>query len=49
MGDNRKKNNKNYDKAYTELKLIWKRRCKFFAQNLATKPSPREPMDRITE
>jgi hypothetical protein len=28
MGDNRKKNHKNYDKAYPELKLIWKRRYK---------------------
>jgi hypothetical protein len=40
MGDNRKKNDKNYDKANPELKLIRKRRCKFFAQNLATEPSP---------
>jgi hypothetical protein len=40
MGQNRKKNNKNDDKAYPELKLIQKRRCKFFAQNLATKSSP---------
>jgi hypothetical protein len=34
MGDNREKNNKNYDKAYTELKLTQKR-CSFFATNLA--------------
>jgi hypothetical protein len=40
MGDNRKKNNKNYDKACTDLKLIEKRRWKFYATNLATKPSP---------
>jgi hypothetical protein len=40
IGDNRKEINKNYDKAYPELKLIQKRRCKFFAPNLATKPSP---------
>jgi hypothetical protein len=39
MGDNRKNNNKNYDKAYPELPLTQKRRCKCFAQNLATKPS----------
>jgi hypothetical protein len=26
-----------------------KRRCKFFATNLATKPSPWEPVDRIIE
>jgi hypothetical protein len=40
MGDNKKKNNKDYDEAYPELKLIKKRRCKFFATNLATTPSP---------
>jgi hypothetical protein len=39
IGDNRKKNNKNYDKAYTDLKLIQKRRWGFYATNLATKPS----------
>jgi hypothetical protein len=31
------------------LKLIKKRRCKFFATNLATTPSPWDPMDRIIE
>jgi hypothetical protein len=40
MRDNRKKNNKNYDKAYTELKLIGQEGAKFFATNLETKPSP---------
>jgi hypothetical protein len=42
LGDNRKKNNKNYDNAYTELKLlvIGQEGAKFFATNLATKSSP---------
>jgi hypothetical protein len=40
LGDNRKKNNKNYVNAYTELTLIEQEGAKFFATNLATKPSP---------
>jgi hypothetical protein len=40
MGDNRKMCNKNCDKACTDLKLREKRRWKFYATNLATKPSP---------
>jgi hypothetical protein len=40
LGDNRKKNNKNYDNAYTELKLFGQEGEKFFATDLATKPSP---------
>jgi hypothetical protein len=34
MGDNRKKNNKNYDKAYPELKLILEKKV----QIVCTKP-----------
>jgi hypothetical protein len=40
LGANRKKNNKNYDNAYTELKLIGQDGAKCFATNLATKSSP---------
>jgi hypothetical protein len=40
LGDNRKKNNKNYDNAYTELKLVRQEGAKCFATILATKSSP---------
>jgi hypothetical protein len=40
MGGNKKKYNKNYDKASTHLKLREKRRWKFYATNLTNKPSP---------
>jgi hypothetical protein len=40
LGDNRKKNNKNYDNTLTELKLIGQEGAKYFATNLATKSSP---------
>jgi hypothetical protein len=49
LGDNREKNNQNYDNAYTEIKLIGQEGAKFFAANLATKSSPREPTDGIIE
>jgi hypothetical protein len=47
MGDNRKMYNINCDEACTDLKLIYKRRWKFYATNLATKSSPWKPMHRI--
>jgi hypothetical protein len=40
LGDNTKKNNKNYDNAYTELKLIGEEGANFFATNLATNSGP---------
>jgi hypothetical protein len=42
LGDNRNKKNKNYDNAYTELKLIGQEGASFFATN-------REPIDGIIE
>jgi hypothetical protein len=39
MGDNRKMHNKNCDKVCTDMKIIWKRRWKLYANNLATKPT----------
>jgi hypothetical protein len=40
MGDSRKIYNKNCYKAFTNWKLIQKRRWKYYATNLAIKPSP---------